>query len=349
MTQRSQSQKWYKRRLPWVGWAGVLNIVRPPLNRALLPIVCEVLPRTHRGFVWNPCRRTQNVVVLHRSIQFIVREFSPRTHRGFVWLPTLRQQNTVVFHRTKIVPRHKFLFPREQGTIIVVRAPHPPRIGARPVSVTPLVIHPGLRSTRGFVWRSLAYLITPQIKVRPLTAVVSNQPVQVAHRSRGIAARIRPPAPQPPVPQPPHRTYRLHASVATTLRLRGEVVTTLLLRASVKTTHFRRASDSMSVPSNFQFFQGEDVLLKFQLTPPQDMTGWSLMCSIKDKLGGTLQFNPAFIITDAGRGQFQASLPRSSTSALSPGDYVWDIRRTDSGANTVLAHGECTCKQPVTP
>lgn len=120
------------------------------------------------------------------------------------------------------------------------------------------------------------------------------------------------------------------------------------LRAGTATTWALRASQAMSVPSNISFFQGEDLELDFTLTPPQDMTGWTLTGSVKDKLGGTLQFNPTVTITDAGRGLFKAVWPRSSTTALAPGDYVWDVRRTDAGKNTVLAHGEATCKQPVT-
>lgn len=120
------------------------------------------------------------------------------------------------------------------------------------------------------------------------------------------------------------------------------------LRAATVTTWALRASQAMSVPSNISFFQGEDLELDFTLTPPQDMTGWTLTSSVKDKLGGTLQFNPTVTITDAGRGLFKAVWPRGNTTALAPGDYVWDMRRTDAGKNTVLAHGEATCKQPVT-
>jgi hypothetical protein len=105
----------------------------------------------------------------------------------------------------------------------------------------------------------------------------------------------------------------------------------------------------MSVQSNLEFFQGEDVLLTFTLTPPQDMTGWTLAGTVRDKLGGTSQFTFTPTVTDAGRGIFTATWSRSNTSALAPGDFVWDVRRTDSGKNTVLAHGQITVKQPVTP
>jgi hypothetical protein len=104
----------------------------------------------------------------------------------------------------------------------------------------------------------------------------------------------------------------------------------------------------MSVQSNLEFFQGEDILLTFSLVPPQDITGWTLTGTVRNQLGGTSQFTFSPSVTDAGRGVFTASWSRSQTSGLSPGDYVWDIRRTDSGKNTVLAHGQITVKQPVT-
>jgi hypothetical protein len=105
----------------------------------------------------------------------------------------------------------------------------------------------------------------------------------------------------------------------------------------------------VSVQSNVAFFQGEDVVLYFQLTPPQDISSWTLTSSVKNKLGGTLQFSPSVTVVDGGRGRFKASLTRTNTSALAPGDYVWDVRRTDPGNNAVLAHGEMTVRQAVTP
>ncbi len=105
----------------------------------------------------------------------------------------------------------------------------------------------------------------------------------------------------------------------------------------------------MSVQSNLEFFQGEDIFLTLVLTPPQDITGWTLQGTVRNALGGTVQFSYAGVVSDAGRGTFTITWGRSNTSTLAPGDYVWDVRRTDSGKNTVLAHGQITVKQPVTP
>lgn len=156
--------------------------------------------------------------------------------------------------------------------------------------------------------------------------------------ARRVWLVLRPLSAGVPLITNPDRLYGLRVAVGTRFQRSANGMTLWALRAS----------DAMSVPSNISFFQGEDLELDFTLTPPKDMTGWTLTSSVKDKLGGTLQFNPTVTITDAGRGLFKAVWPRGSTSALAPGDYVWDVRRTDAGSNTVLAHGEATCKQPVT-
>jgi hypothetical protein len=104
----------------------------------------------------------------------------------------------------------------------------------------------------------------------------------------------------------------------------------------------------VSIQSNFTIFQGEDVRLNFQLTPAQDVTSWTLTGTVRNSLGGASQFTYTPVIDDGPRGQFHVSWTRAQTTGLAIGDYVWDVRRTDSGNNSVLAHGAFQCKQPVT-
>jgi hypothetical protein len=151
---------------------------------------------------------------------------------------------------------------------------------------------------------------------------------------------------QPP-PAGLGRRRALAANMGTRLNLSASARAAFALAAEARTTFYLGAG--VSVQANIPFFQGEDLTLNFTLTPLTDVTGWTLVSTVKDKLGGTVQFNPAVTITDAGRGKFQAVWTRTQTGALAPGDYVWDVRRTDAGNNTVLAHGEATCRQPVTP
>jgi hypothetical protein len=149
----------------------------------------------------------------------------------------------------------------------------------------------------------------------------------------------------PPVGQ--GRPIALVASVGTVLSITTSAGNVYALVAMVQTTF--NLVTGVSVQANIPFFVGEDLTLNFTLVPLTDITGWTFQSTVKNKLGGTTQFSPTVSITDAGRGKFQAVWPRASTSALAPGDYVWDVRRIDSGFNTVLAHGEATSRQPVTP
>jgi hypothetical protein len=186
---------------------------------------------------------------------------------------------------------------------------------------------------------------------------------RVAGKLNAISV-VRPPAPPwqprtarffgPIIPplvkgKPPDRAFTIRASAANVFRLRAAVGTMFNLRSAIGSLFNLRASEAMSVPSNLSFFQGEDIQLNFALTPPTDITGWTLTGTVQNKLGGTTAFTFTPSIVDAGRGWFQAGFARAQTSNLSPGDYVWDVRRTDSGKNAVLAHGEITLKQPVTP
>ena len=95
----------------------------------------------------------------------------------------------------------------------------------------------------------------------------------------------------------------------------------------------------MSISSKIEFFRGEDILLKFSMTPVEDITGWTLSFKVADTIGGTVQFTKTPTITDGPRGEFQVAIASADTSALTVGRYVWDVRRTDSGSKTTLADG----------
>lgn len=103
------------------------------------------------------------------------------------------------------------------------------------------------------------------------------------------------------------------------------------------------------------FFRGEDVVLTVTLTPPTNITGWSLTFTVKNNLGGTTEVTKdnggtgGISITSAGNGIFTVTILRSDTTGLAIQAYVYDIRRTDSGNNTVLAFGCINLRQEVTP
>lgn len=108
------------------------------------------------------------------------------------------------------------------------------------------------------------------------------------------------------------------------------------------------ANEAMSIPSNFSFFRGEDVTLDFQMSPVEDVTGWSLSLKVADSLGGSVQFTKTPSILDGPRGRFRATIASADTASLTAGRYTWDVRRVDGGSKATLAHGEIDLKREVT-
>jgi hypothetical protein len=104
----------------------------------------------------------------------------------------------------------------------------------------------------------------------------------------------------------------------------------------------------VSITSNLSFFRGEDITLDFQMTPPVDVTGWTISFKVATTLGGTVQFAKSASIIDGPRGKFRVSIASADTSGLTVGRYVWDCRRTDSGNKATLADGYLDLRQEVT-
>src|SRR4051794_10550819 len=108
------------------------------------------------------------------------------------------------------------------------------------------------------------------------------------------------------------------------------------------------ASDRVSQSHGLVLHRGEDLTLDFQMTPPADVTGWTISLKVADKLAGTVQFTKSASVVDGPRGKFRVTVAAADTSGLAVGRYVWDCRRTDSGNKTTLADGYVDLKQEVT-
>jgi hypothetical protein len=126
---------------------------------------------------------------------------------------------------------------------------------------------------------------------------------------------------------------------------------TALNRPARRDTAFIRGASIMSVTSSLSFFRGEDVTVDFQMTPPADITGWTISFTLKDTLGGTTQsgFPLSATIVNGPTGRFRVAIASALTTGLAVGRYVWDTRRTDSGNKTTLADGYLDLRQEVTP
>lgn len=95
------------------------------------------------------------------------------------------------------------------------------------------------------------------------------------------------------------------------------------------------------------YYWGESVQLQFSPqpgSPAVDITGWTIVLTVKDKYAGTQKLqktNPT--ITNGPAGQFTFSLTTTDTQSF-PGNtgsnYVFDVWRTDSGSEGVMAIGQ---------
>ncbi len=109
-----------------------------------------------------------------------------------------------------------------------------------------------------------------------------------------------------------------------------------------------------------RLIRAQDLTLRFTMDRPRSLSGWSVGFTVKTKLGGTTAVSKSVssgvTLLDTGRGVVAVALGKADTSsltltsALAAGEgYIWDLKRTDSGSNVVLARGELVLEQEVTP
>lgn len=114
----------------------------------------------------------------------------------------------------------------------------------------------------------------------------------------------------------------------------------------------------MPSEQTLHLIRNQDVVLRVRMTPPRDITGWTIAFVVKTKLGGSTSISKStssgITITSAGRGIIEIALAAADTSgltissALASGEgYVWEITRTDSGSRLVLARGQLILEQEV--
>ncbi|MGL4553464.1 MAG: hypothetical protein ACRC33_20040, partial [Gemmataceae bacterium] len=91
------------------------------------------------------------------------------------------------------------------------------------------------------------------------------------------------------------------------------------------------ASALASQPRRLALHRGQDAALDFQLSPPDDCTGWAVTLKLAAALAGAVEVTKTATVTDGPRGRFRVTLAAADTAALAVGRHVWDARRTDSG------------------
>jgi hypothetical protein len=97
--------------------------------------------------------------------------------------------------------------------------------------------------------------------------------------------------------------------------------------------------------NNIVFYKGEAVTLAFTLSPLADVTGWSIVLTVRAKATSAATAIVSFAtITNGPAGQFSFSLSENDTN-IAPGIYAYDVSRTDTSA--VLSIGAFVITQEV--
>jgi hypothetical protein len=111
----------------------------------------------------------------------------------------------------------------------------------------------------------------------------------------------------------------------------------------------------MSIAQNLSCLAGEAVVLTVTMdTPPAGgISGWALAFYLKQKYPDlaalvTKTGGSGITVTDAVNGVFTVTLATADTDQT-PGNYVYDVWRTDSGQETALAHGRFSIGPAVRP
>jgi hypothetical protein len=108
----------------------------------------------------------------------------------------------------------------------------------------------------------------------------------------------------------------------------------------------------MPPEQTIRLIRAQDITIVCTMEKPRSISGWAITFQVRDSLGGTSRITKTvgsgITITDAGKGVISISLAKGDTSGLTVQSYVWDIKRTDSGSNVVLARGELILEETIT-
>lgn len=116
--------------------------------------------------------------------------------------------------------------------------------------------------------------------------------------------------------------------------------------------NFLNLSEETATDLTMIFYTGEDGVINCQLSPIENITGWTLKYTVrKDKsllpILITKTVGVGITITDAPNSKFTISMDNADTTSATPGDYFFDIQRTNAGFHSELGIGVLTLLQPV--
>lgn len=99
-------------------------------------------------------------------------------------------------------------------------------------------------------------------------------------------------------------------------------------------------------PQAVAFSEWESPKLEITMTPPTNITGWTLQLNIRTEDGTiVLQMTPPSTIDDVVNGIFGFILTSAQAGGMQVGDYKYDVWRIDAGFEKRLTWGTLTVLQ----
>jgi hypothetical protein len=114
----------------------------------------------------------------------------------------------------------------------------------------------------------------------------------------------------------------------------------------------------MPPEQTLRIIRAQDLTLRFTMSPPRDVASWTVTFKVDRKLAGaadiTKTVGSGVTLADTGKGVIEVALAKADTSSLtvstglaSGEGYVWELKRTNSGSNVVLARGQLILEREV--
>ena len=105
----------------------------------------------------------------------------------------------------------------------------------------------------------------------------------------------------------------------------------------------------MAVITQWGGHVGEDILITDSPSSDQgstDITGWTLGFYMRKEHGGSVVLtkttSSGITITSAATGVFTVAIDDTDTADFTPGNYVYEVARTNAGAAVVITKGTVT-------
>jgi hypothetical protein len=95
--------------------------------------------------------------------------------------------------------------------------------------------------------------------------------------------------------------------------------------------------------TNFDVYKGTAPRLRWTLTKPDDVSGWTCAFSVYSSVGNIYNSWPVNIV-DPVKGVFDVQITADTWVPMTAKTYAWTLMRTNVGFEDLLAYGNMTLK-----